>query len=152
MLSKVYGFNRIDPFDESECPATEGAACPPIGGGGGGGIQGIPPNTNGDILSGGSIKPGSICPPGQTNPYSGPVGEKVMVVDSKGNTLVVSQGQSIGSSPNGQYQEIKGPNGERTGYRMDKGGHPNQSDPAAQDPHAHVPGMTNNGNPHLPIR
>jgi len=88
---------------------------------------------------------------GNTNPYSGPVNSPVTVVDSNGNAIPVGAGQQITASPNGDYQQVRDANGSPTGVRLDRGGHAGQSDPAAQGPHAHVPGVTNNGNPHLPI-
>ena len=89
---------------------------------------------------------------GNTNPYAGPVDQPVVVVDQNGNAIPVNQGESVSSSKNGDYQQVKDKNGEPTGVRLDRGGHKNQSDPAARDPHGHVPGATTpDGNPHLPI-
>jgi RHS repeat-associated protein len=88
-----------------------------------------------------------------TNPYEGPVSEPVVAVDSDGNAIPVDKGQSIGSSPDGNYQEVKGSDGLATGDRMDRGGHRSQKDPAAQQPHGHRPGVSRpDGNPHLPLR
>lgn len=87
-----------------------------------------------------------------SNPYSGPVDDAVVVVDSNGNAIPVEPGQRVNSSPNGDYQQVVGANGKPTGDRMDRGGHKTQSDPRAQAPHGHRPGVTTaDGNPHLPI-
>ncbi|MBG4128991.1 RHS repeat protein, partial [Pseudomonas aeruginosa] len=89
---------------------------------------------------------------GNTNPYAGPVDEPVIVVDENGNAIPVEPGQSVNSSPNGDYQQVVGADGKPTGDRLDRGGHRNQSDPRAQGPHGHRPGVTTpDGNPHLPI-
>lgn len=91
-------------------------------------------------------------PAGNTNPYAGPVAEPVIVVDSNGNGIPVRSGEQIAASPNGNFQQVLGADGEPTGTRLDAGGHPNQKDPKAQVPHAHVPGVVDDvGNPHLPI-
>ena len=40
-----------------------------------------------------------------------------------------------------------------TGDRLDRGGHQEQKDPAAEGPRTHRPGATKpNGNPHLPVK
>jgi RHS repeat-associated protein len=89
---------------------------------------------------------------GNTNPYSGPVDGPVVVVDANGNAIPVEPGQSVNSSPNGDYQQVLGADGKPTGDRLDRGGHRNQIDPRAQGPHGHRPGVTTpDGNPHLPI-
>ncbi|MCR1768204.1 hypothetical protein [Burkholderia glumae] len=89
---------------------------------------------------------------GNTNPYNGPVDQPVTVVDQNGNAIPVNPGEQAKGSPNGDYQQVIGPDGKPTGVRLDRGGHPNQKDPAAQGPHGHVPGVTPpDGNPHLPI-
>ena len=88
-----------------------------------------------------------------SNPYAGPVDQPVVVVDSSGNAIPVDAGQKITSSPNGDYQQVRDRDGKTTGVRLDRGGHKNNPDPRARDPHAHVPGVTlPDGNPHLPIR
>ena len=87
-----------------------------------------------------------------TNPYAGPVSEPVTVVDQNGNAIPVGTGQSVQTSPNGDYQQVLGADGKPTGDRMDRGGHKGQKDPQAQGPHGHRPGVkTEDGNPHLPI-
>jgi RHS repeat-associated protein len=87
-----------------------------------------------------------------TNPYAGPVDESVIVVDKNGNAIPVEEGHQINTSPNGDYQQVIGVDGKPTGDRPDRGGHRGQSDPRAQQPHAHRPGVTTpDGNPHLPI-
>ena len=89
---------------------------------------------------------------GNNNPYEGPVSEPVTVVDGDGNAIPVAAGEQIGASPNGRFQQVIGSNGQPTGTRMDKDGHPKQKDPKAQEPHGHRPGVTDDsGNPHLPL-
>ncbi|MFT3777052.1 MAG: RHS repeat-associated core domain-containing protein [Ottowia sp.] len=87
------------------------------------------------------------------NPYDNqPVTEPLIVVDDKGNAIPVPAGGWINSSPNGDYQQVIGPDGKPTGDRYDRGGHQNQKDPRARDPHGHRPGITTpEGNPHLPL-
>lgn len=89
---------------------------------------------------------------GNTNPYDGPVDNPVIVVDGAGNGIPVGEGEEIKSSPDGDYQQVRGADGKPTGARLDRGGHPNQKDPRARAPHAHQPGVTTpDGNHHLPI-
>jgi len=91
--------------------------------------------------------------PKNNNPYKGPVDEGVVVVDPDGNAIPVEPGQQIGASPDGKWQQVKDKNNVPTGTRKDGGGHPNESDARAQQPHAHVPGVTNDdGTPWLPLR
>jgi hypothetical protein len=87
-----------------------------------------------------------------TNPYAGPVGKPVTVVDPKGNAIPVGEGQQIKASPKGDYQQVLDKNGKPTGDRLDAGGHKKQTNPRAQKPHSHRPNVTNeDGDPHLPI-
>ncbi len=89
---------------------------------------------------------------GNSNPYDGPVDEPVVVVDGDGNAIPVGSGERIDSSPSGDYQQVKDGSGKPTGTRLDKGGHQGSSDPKAQAPHGHQPGVTDDsGNPHLPL-
>lgn len=82
----------------------------------------------------------------------GPFNEPVIVGDPKGNNIPLAPGETLEGSENGDYVQVKGPNGQPTGVRGDFGGHPAQSDPAAQGPYAHVPGVTTpDGNPHFPV-
>ena len=102
-----------------------------------------------DTASAGNTAEGTS---GNTNPYQGAVDQPVVVVDKNGNAIPVGEGEQVKGSPNGDYQQVLGPDGKPTGVRLDRGGHPNQRDPAAQGPHGHVPGVTTpDGNPHLPI-
>ena len=75
----------------------------------------------------------------------------VIHVDKHGNGIPVKDGEKLKGSPNGDYQQVIGSDGKPTGLRMDRGGHKNQSDPKAKGPHGHVPGVTEDGNPHLTI-
>jgi RHS repeat-associated protein len=87
-----------------------------------------------------------------TNPFTGPVSDKVTVVDAKGNAIPVQPGQQIQGSKDGRWTQVKDANGQPTGTRIDNG-HPSHSDPRAQEPHAHVPGVTNpDGTPWLPVK
>jgi RHS repeat-associated protein len=89
---------------------------------------------------------------GNTNPYDGPVEAPVIVVDGDGNTIPVAAGERITSSPNGEFQQVRDADGNATGTRLDKGGHPGQADPKARSPHAHRPGVTDEtDNHHLPL-
>jgi RHS repeat-associated protein len=91
-------------------------------------------------------------PNGNTNPYAGPVDSPVVVVDKYGNAMPVEAGQSMKSSPNGDYQQVRGADGQPTGDRLDRGGHRTQPDQQARQPHAHRSGVVDdNGNRHLPI-
>ena len=104
-----------------------------------------------DTASAGEAATGADASAGNTNPYKGPVDNPVIVVDQYGNAIPVNPGEKVNSSPNGDYQQVNDNNGP-TGVRLDRGGHQNQKDPAAQGPHGHVPGVTTpDGNPHLPI-
>lgn len=86
------------------------------------------------------------------NPYKGPVNDPVILIDKNGNAIPVGPGQSVNTSPNGDYQQVIGADGRPTGDRLDRGGHRGQADPRAQGPHGHRPGITTpDGNPHLPI-
>jgi hypothetical protein len=89
-----------------------------------------------------------------TNPYKGPVTEPVTVVDPSGNATQLNPGESMGSSKDGEAQQVKGKDGKPTGTRKDKGHSPaKHKDPRAQVPHAHVPGVTNpDGTPWLPLK
>jgi RHS repeat-associated protein len=89
---------------------------------------------------------------GNTNPYNGPVDSPVILVDNDGNAIPVGTGEQVKASPNGNFQQVLDSEGKPTGTRLDKGGHPKQSDPKARAPHGHRPGVTDeSGNPHLPI-
>lgn len=75
-------------------------------------------------------------------------------VDSKGNVIPTPPGGGVVGSPNGRYIQARDAAGNPTGVRIDGGhkpaGHP---DPRAQQPHGHVPGVTNpDGTPWLPIK
>lgn len=94
-----------------------------------------------------------------TNPFGGPVSGDVVVVDEAGNAIKVPQGNWLTGSKDGKWiQEMKpgiGPKGEPTGQRKDGGGHPppKHTDARANEPHAHVPGVTNpDGTDWLPIK
>jgi RHS repeat-associated protein len=118
-----------------------GDVSPTTGSGGG--------NKGGDTSKPKPDKPGKE----NDNPYDGPVKDDMFVGDKDGNIIPVKKGEQIASSKNGDYQQVKDANEKPTGVRYDRGGHKMNPDPAAQGPHAHVPGVTKpDGNPHLPLR
>jgi RHS repeat-associated protein len=73
-----------------------------------------------------------------TNPFTGPVSDRVFIVNPNGNVVVVNPGQSLTGSANGLWLQVRqgSTTGPFTGMRLD-------NQPA---PHAHVPGVGN----HLP--
>jgi len=75
-------------------------------------------------------------------------------VDSKGNAIPTPPGGKIEGSPDGRFVQAKGPDGSPTGVRIDGGHKPApHPDPRAQQPHGHVPGVTNaDGTPWLPLK
>ncbi len=75
-------------------------------------------------------------------------------VDPRGNTLPTPPGGKVTGSPDGRFLQARDAAGNPTGVRVDgphrPAGHP---DPRAQQPHGHVPGVTNpDGTPWLPIK
>lgn len=94
----------------------------------------------------------------ETNPFVGPVGEDVVVVDPQGNAIPIREGNWLTGTPDGTWLQEREPDGTKkgkeTGTRKD-GGHkpsPVHTDPRSLKPHAHVPGATNvDGTPWLPI-
>ncbi len=85
---------------------------------------------------------------GNTNPYNGPVDEPVIVVNGNGTGIPIGEGESIGSSPDGKWQEVKDRNGNRTGTRVDAGHPKTHDDPRARGPHGHRDGVTNSDGTH----
>ena len=81
-------------------------------------------------------------------------GEGTIYVDPKGNAIPTPPEGKIEGSPDGDYIQAKDKNNCPTGVRKDGGHNPNShSDPRAQAPHAHVPGITNpDGTPWLPVK
>lgn len=73
------------------------------------------------------------------------------VVNPDGVAVPVGPGESVGSSPDGKWVEVKDSAGNPTGARLDDGHPKTHDDPRAQGPHAHLPGRTNaDGTPWLP--
>jgi RHS repeat-associated protein len=147
---------RIDPFglDSLICRGNRRECLTQTGGRGNIMLPGLPAlplcPTNGGMYNENDNEVDSAG--GNNNPYLGPVDGPVIVVDGNGNAIPVEPGESVNSSPNGDYQQVIGADGRPTGDRLDRGGHRNQSDPRAQGPHGHRPGVTTpDGNPHLPI-
>ncbi|MEK7811357.1 MAG: RHS repeat-associated core domain-containing protein, partial [Pseudomonadota bacterium] len=98
-----------------------------FGGGGGGGRAG-----------GG----GRSCPPARVD------------VDSRGNAFPLREGEYITGSKDGTWKQVRDPQGNPTGMRMDGAHSPNtHTDSRGLQPHAHVPGVTNSdGTPWLPVK
>ncbi|HEL3255806.1 RHS repeat-associated core domain-containing protein [Stenotrophomonas maltophilia] len=101
---------------------------------------------------------GSIARDKQSPKIESSAGEKketgTIYVDSKGNAIPTPPGGKIEGSPDGRFVQAKGPDGQPTGVRIDGGHKPStHPDPRAQQPHGHVPGVTNaDGTPWLPIK
>jgi hypothetical protein len=87
------------------------------------------------------------------NPNRAPENGTIFV-DSKGNAIVTPPGGRITGSPDGKFIQARDANNKMTGVRKDGGHNPaNHPDPRAQQPHGHVPGVTNSdGTPWLPIK
>lgn len=99
----------------------------------------------------GQTGPGTETKPGSNQGGPGEQGG-VIYVDPGGNAIEVPPGGSITGSPDSRWIQVRGPDGEPTGVRIDNG-HPSHGDPRARGPHAHVPGVTNpDGTPWLPTR
>jgi hypothetical protein len=83
------------------------------------------------------------------------VSEDVYIGDSDGNIIPVPENYQLGGSKDGSCIQQKDSDGKATGLRKDGKGHPPSvvhQDPRSQEPHAHVPGITNSdGTPWLPI-
>ena len=77
----------------------------------------------------------------------------VIAVDSKGNAIPLRSGEYLTGSKDGRWIQVRDANGNPTGMRIDGPHSPKtHSDPRALEPHAHVPGVTNeDGTPWLPI-
>jgi hypothetical protein len=65
-------------------------------------------------------------------------------VDPKGNAIPLQKGQYLTGSSDGKYLQVRNADGTFSGMRID-GGHSSytHNDIRAQQPHAHVPGITN---------
>ena len=85
---------------------------------------------------------------------SGQTGTGTIYVDSKGNAIPTPLGGKIEGSKDGRFIQAKGPDGKPTGIRIDGPHKPStHTDPRAQQPDGHVPGVTNDdGTPWLPIK
>jgi hypothetical protein len=77
-----------------------------------------------------------------------------IIVDSRGNAIPLKEGEYLTRSPDGKWVQVRDANGNPTGMRIDGPHNPRTHvDPRAQEPHAHVPGVTNpDGTPWLPIK
>lgn len=95
---------------------------------------------------------------GVPRPRSGlfytPVVPAAGYVDSKGNAIPTPLGGKFEGSKDGRFIRAKGPDGKPTGIWIDGPHKPStHTDPRAQQPHGHVPGVTNDaGTPWLPIK
>ncbi len=76
-----------------------------------------------------------------------------IAIDSRGNAIPLKQGETLTGSPDGRWIQVRDPNGNPTGMRIDGPHRPNtHTDPRALEPHGHIPGRTNpDGTPWLPI-
>jgi RHS repeat-associated protein len=77
-----------------------------------------------------------------------------IVVTPDGNAIPVGPGEKVTGSPDGKWVQVRDPNGNPTGTRIDQGHKPStHPDPRAQKPHGHRPGVTNpDGTPWLPAK
>lgn len=77
----------------------------------------------------------------------------IIAVDSKGNAIPLRAGQYLTGSKDGRWLQVRDELGRPTGMRIDGPHSPRtHSDQRAQQPHAHVPGVsTEDGMPWLPI-
>ena len=77
-----------------------------------------------------------------------------IIVDSRGNAIPLNEGEYLTGSRNGEWIQVRDENGEVTGMRIDGAHSPRtHNDPRALQPHAHVPGISNeDGTPWLPIK
>jgi RHS repeat-associated protein len=77
-----------------------------------------------------------------------------IVVDPRSNAIPLKKGEYMTRSPDGRWVQVRDPGGNPTGTRIDGPHNPRtHPDPRAQQPHAHVPGITNpDGTPWLPIK
>ena len=75
-------------------------------------------------------------------------------VDPKGNAIPTPPGGKITGSPDGRFIQARDAAGNPTGVRLDGPHNPKlHPDPRAQQPHGHVPGVTNpDGTPWLPVK
>lgn len=76
-----------------------------------------------------------------------------IAVDSRGNAIPLKKGETLTGSPDGRWIQVRDPDGNPTGTRIDGPHRPNtHTDPRALEPHGHIPGRTNpDGTPWLPI-
>ena len=94
------------------------------------------------------------------NPFDGPVGEDIVVVDEAGNAIRVPEGNWLTGTKDGKWLQekepsVESPRGKPTGTRIDNGHPPGPKHPDARawEPHGHVPGVTNpDGTPWLPVK
>jgi hypothetical protein len=93
-----------------------------------------------------------------TNPFEGPVDGKVIVVDPRGNSIPVQEGNWLTGSPDSKWIQERAPDGtqrgKQTGVRLDNGHAPSplHQDDRSHRPHGHRPGITNeDGTPWLDI-
>lgn len=146
--SNTYGYVGGNPLSYNDPPGlmqSNGSNVPggPIwggrsAGGYGGGSSAIGVSRG---ASGGSASP-RFCPPDR------------VIVDSRGNAIPLKPGEYITGSKDGVWRQVRDPQGNPTGMRMDGPHSPNaHADPRALQPHSHVPGVTNSdGTPWLPVK
>ncbi|MFN0061488.1 MAG: RHS repeat-associated core domain-containing protein [Myxococcaceae bacterium] len=102
----------------------------------------------------GAAGPTKALPAPRVRGKPNPIGQRgTFYVDPKGNVLPTPIGGRITGSPDGKFVQVRDAAGNTTGVRID-GPHSSSThvDARAQNPHAHVPGVTNpDGTPWLPI-
>lgn len=108
----------------------------------GGAFYGSGGNAGGGYSGGGIGGGGRYCPPTRID------------VDSRGNAFPLKHGEYITGSKDGIWKQVRDPQGNPTGMRMDGPHSPNtHTDPRALQPHSHVPGVTNSdGTPWLEVK
>ena len=105
------------------------------------------------LPAGGSGTKALPAPRARGNPN--PIGERgTFYVDPKGNVIPTPPGGRITGSPDGRFIQARDAAGKPTGVRIDGPHRPaTHPDPRAQQPHGHVPGVTNpDGTPWLPVK
>ncbi|MBN2195457.1 MAG: hypothetical protein JW751_21745 [Polyangiaceae bacterium] len=111
------------------------------------------------MVGGGGVPPAArgapkTLPAPRTRGNPNPIGERgTFYVDSRGNVIPTPPGDRITGSPDGRFIQARDAAGNPTGVRIDGPHRPaTHPDPRAQQPHGHVPGVTNpDGTPWLPI-
>jgi hypothetical protein len=149
-------FNPLDAFDRLEhfvsgfgSMAETASAVAAAGGVVAGAVRGV--GAGAARAAGGGTK---ALPAPRVRGKLNPIGERgTFYVDPKGNVVPTPPGGRITGSPDGRFIQARDAAGNPTGVRIDGPHRPTtHPDPRAQQPHGHVPGVTNSdGTPWLPI-